>query len=337
MNKHFAKLTLSTAVALVASSSISAQPSQKKGTLPIPFEQGYEIDNNRFPAAYNAAARIDVQQGWDVFFTGSFTYWYVDEDGFQLAIDRTHFPSNEILFQSNEYSPGFKAGIGMNFGRDSWVGFAEYTWLRNRSTYSTPSTAITSDTLLDRITGPFSSIRRVNLDIVDLTLSRPFYEGRKLTLLPYSGLRSASLRQNFRVATSPSSKDTHSNTSSWFIGPNAGLALHWLLQEGLRLEGDLNASLLFQRYDPHFQIGSDLYQLPKQSRLAPVAGMGLGLGWGTYLSHQKTHLDIVATYDVMNWWGQNLIRQVADSVNSSSAQPGDLQISGLTLTGRFDF
>ena len=338
MNQHLTKLVLSTTVVSALGSSAFAQAPQN--TAAPSFEQGYGLSDAQFPPAYNAAARIDVEQDWDLFFTGSFIYWMVDEDGFQLAIDLASSPLQEQLFQSNAYSPGFKVGIGMNFNRDHWVGSIEYTWLRNRSSYSNSSTDLEhSNLIIEGISGPIASVRRVNLDLIDATLSRPFYEGRALTLFPYSGLRGAWLRQNFRLATSPSSDNTHSNINSWFIGPNTGLAMHWLLGYGIRLESDAGISLLFEQYESNLRLGSYIYKADEQNRLAPVMNLNLGIGWGTYLDRQKMHLDFLATYDFMNWWGQNLIRALADSSSSNAfgPQPSDLQISGLTLTGRFDF
>ena len=337
MNKNLTKLITSAAVALAMGSSVQAQ-SQNKACPPAPFEQGYGITNDKFPAAYNAPARIDVQQSWDFFFTGSYTYWYVDETGFDLMIDTSSSPE-EVLYQNNSFSSGFKAGIGMDFGYDSWVGFAEYTWLRNSSTFSTGLTSPDTTNLIDGDSdGPYGAKRRINLDMIDATLSRPFYEGRKLVVLPYSGIRAAWLRQNFRVTSSATDTYTHSNANSWLIGPRAGVSAHWMIGWGFRLEGDMGGALVFQQYKANFRPGTDVYKVGKQNRLAPIADAGLGLGWGTYLDRQNYHLDFVATYDFMNWWGQNFIRSTADSEASFiGAEPGSLQISGLTITARFDF
>ena len=344
MNKHLTQLITSTAIVLAISSNASAQSqSRNKACPPPPFEQGYGISNDKYPAGYNAPARLEVQNSWDVFFTGSFTYWYVDESGFELAINTTTATDQSVLYQSNKYSPGFKVGAGFDFGHDSWVAFAEYTWLRNHSTYSTSATDsadLSHGSLLSDVDSTtLQGKRHVNLDLIDATLSRPLYQGRMLTLSPSCGLRGAWLRQKFEGVLAVSADDSHSNSNSWFVGPRASVAAHWMLGWGFRFEGDMGAAILFQQSETNFRNDVDSYTTSdNQNSLAPVADMGLGLGWGTYLDNQNYHLDFVATYDFMNWWGQNLIRGVADTINSGiGAQPGDLQISGLTITGRFDF
>ena len=349
MNKNLTKLITSAAVALAMGSSVNAQSSQNKACPPAPFEQGYGISNDKFPAAYNAPARVDVQQSWDIFFTGSYTYWYVDEAGFDLARNVTTTTDESVLFQNNSYSSGFKVGVGVDFGFDSWVGFAEYTWLRNSSSTGTNTVVTSADFVKSNLFGPgLSSVtvagnRSINMDMVDATLSRPFYEGRKMTLLPYSGLRAAWIRQKFTGTVATATQNTHSNSNSWAVGPRAGVAAHWMLGWGFRFEGDMGASVLYQSYKASVQQVAVALNSGNQNHLAPVADMCVGLGWGSYLDRQNYHLDFVATYDFMNWWGQNFIRQTADQLHNlstqgtSGADAGSLQISGLTITARFDF
>ena len=332
MNKSLFTLLTSTAGILATSlSSAAQQPSTP------PFQQGYGLTNDQLPAAYNASARIDVQ-GWDFFFTGSFTYWDVDETGFNLILNETNSPNN-LVFQDNNYSPGFKVGIGLDFGGDNWVGFAEYTWLRNHTSTDISATDYTAQSIINNSGAtPFDCSRHIGLDMIDLTLSRPFYEGSKLTVSPSSGIRGAWLRQKYRALEVPSSHSFHGNSNSWLIGPRAGVNAHWLIGYGLRLESDVGASILFQQYRATIRPGSALYGFDHQNHLASVADLAIGLGWGTYLNCQKSHLDLVATYDFMNWWGQNFIRGLADSFDKDiGAQAGGLKISGLTFTGRFDF
>ena len=344
MNKYLTQFVASATAILAMSSDVTAQmQAQNNKAMPAaPFERGEGMNSNQYMAGYNAPARIEVQNGWDVFFTGSFTYWYVNEAGFELAINTTVATDQSVLYQSNKYSPGFKVGMGFDFGHDSWVAFAEYTWLRNHSTYNASAASsgdLTYGTLFSGGSATLQGNRHINLDLIDATLSRPLYQGRMLTLSPSCGLRGAWLRQKFEGVAATSSHDSHSNSNSWFVGPRAGVAAHWMLGWGFRFEGDMGAAILFQQSETNIRYTSTSYTTSDdQNSLAPVADMGLGLGWGTYLNNQNYHLDFVATYDFMNWWGQNLIRGLADTaIEGIGSQPGDLQISGLTITGRFDF
>ena len=364
MNVNFTKLISSAAAVLAVGSSAYAQ---QKSCAPTPapccFEQGYEICNDKFPAAYNASARIDVQCSWDFFATASFIYWHADQESMDLAFpyDVTGFPHHdEILVQKFEYKPGFKVGLGMDFDHDNWVGFVEYTWFHQETSLGTAdapagrSWAMTSwyNNFLDHIS-TVKSEWKANLEILDATLSRPYYQGRKLTILPFAGLRGAWIRQNLRIeATSTEQGMTvnpivsHNRSQSWAVGPRAGLQAHWLLGWGFRMEGDVSGSLLYTRYTKVSHIedagtGSSLGSLSYHdyNTLRPMADMGIGFGWGSYFDRQNYHFDLLATYDFNVMWGQNMMRQVTNIVNGhlTSSAAGDLHLQGLTVTARFDF
>jgi hypothetical protein len=69
-----------------------------------------------------------------------------------------------------------------------------------------------------------------------------------------------------------------------------------------------------------------------------MAGMGLGLCWGSHFDCQNYHFDLLATYDFNVLWGQNMIRCAANQGQSyAGLQPADLHLQGLTVTARFDF
>ena len=78
---------------------------------------------------------------------------------------------------------------------------------------------------------------------------------------------------------------------------------------GFKIEGDLAASLLFTQYTKVFHSEQVAYYQSIPSTLEttlsnwncvrPIAEMGLGLGWGTYLAKQKYHIDFLASYDFL--------------------------------------
>jgi hypothetical protein len=199
-----------------------------------------------------------------------------------------------------------------------------------------------------------SSRWKVKLDLLDATLSRPYYQGINLTFTPYTGVRAAWIRQNFTLtAANLDSKEvspwidrspvTSTNRStSWGIGPRAGVQGHWQLGWGFRLEGDVGANLLYTKYiqvyhEENPEIDTSL-AYRNYSQLRPMADMGLGIGYGSYFDCQNYYLDFAANYDFIYMWAQNMMRKLADSYNAStSAQADNLSFNGLTLTGRFDF
>lgn len=383
MNANLTNLISTAATVLAMTSSAFAQPVKQvqmkdNGCPCTPFEQGMLLTScESFPPAYNAAARPEVRCSWDVFVTGSFIYWFANEEGLDIGYNSaltgaggTIFPPNDGLKlpQPGKWLPGFKVGIGVDFDIDKWVGYVEYTWLHGETSKSlspsadsrgTPVIVLTNwykhNTTVeaDHTASAVSSKWRVNLDILDALLSRPFYEGRNLTITPFFGARAMWLRQNFRLSATTTNAPSnpvvsHNQSRSWAVGPRAGMQSHWLLGWGFRLEGDAAAALLFQRYTKVAHrsdalsadqvAAADLIYYRNYGALRPIMDMGLGLGWGTYLDCQNFYLDIGANYDFIYLWGQNLMRHLVDDYNYGvdGAAP-DLFYQGLTLTVRFDF
>ena len=195
----------------------------------------------------------------------------------------------------------------------------------------------------------------LKLDIFDATLSRPYYQGRKLTVTPFGGMRGALIRQNLRIdsmllygAGSSSNAVSHNHSHCWSVGPRAGLQAHWLLSWGLRLEGDLAGSALYTQYTTvamrsdatpsNPTVGDASVRYKNYGTIRPMTEMNLGMGWGSYFDRQNYCFDLLATYDFNVMWNQNMIRALQNTENTlSSSNAPDLYIQGLTLTARLDF
>jgi len=359
------KFVCSAAAILAASSVMSAQPMPASKQAPCCFEQGYEICNDKYPAAYNAPARIDVQCSWDIFATASFIYWHVDQEAMELAVpaitDVVTLMQGEYLVQDFDYKPGFKVGLGVNFGHDNWVGFVEYTWLHQ--TTDTGTSTVPSDADYWNVASWFNdplepttvgSKWRMNMDLLDATLSRPFYQGRKLIILPFGGLRGAWIRQNMKVqAVVPPAGEqipaenmlSRNHSHNWAVGPRAGLKAHWLLGCGFRFEGDAAASLLYTRFTKVTHVESvngvtgAFSSFKDYGTVRPMADMGVGIGWGSYFDRQNYHFDLLATYDFNVMWGQNMLPKASSvaAIYGDNSEAADLHLHGLTVTARFDF
>ena len=368
METHY-KLLSSVAALIVGSSAFAqqVQPPCPAAQTASAFEQGYAINKDKFPAAYNAPARIEVNKSWDVFLTGSFIYWKADQDSMDLAYPTTTTLQGlnaSFKQQKTEYKPGFKLALGYDFDFDNWVGDVEYTWFRSTtSTGWLPAPAdarggtpiwVIGDWVY-AVAAQYQALDilsqwKLKIDIVDGTMSRPFYQGRKLTVLPFGGLRAAMIRQNLHlsaniIAATPITSVTQSN--SWAIGPRAGMQAHWLVGWGFRMEGDIAGSLLYTKYTKvaHREDDSTAVSVPFYSAnfkdyvaLRPMADLSLGMGWGSYFDRQNYHFDLLATYDFNVMWGQNMMRNLVNAYNyGATSDAGDLHLQGFTLTARFDF
>ncbi len=352
------KLICSSALALMIGSQAYAQL-EELPLCPPPFEVGTILSPDRYPAAYNASAHVNVRTSWDAFLTCSFIYWHADQEGMDLAYPSTYTTSlqspenSHYLTQNSTYTPGFKCGLGFSLCSDKWAGFFEYTYFRSMTSNdnshppedSRGGTSVWRSTnwLNSTATTDISSTWHLNMDIIDGTVSRPYYQGRKLTVQPFAGLRSVLIRQNFHLKglsfANPTLVDSHARSKSWSIGPRAGWKGSWLLGGGFRFEGDMAANLLYTRFSSvvyHDQSAS--INFDELNLLRPSADMELGLGWGSYFDQQNYHFDVSASYSFNVMWGQNQMRSLVDEYRSSvGAEPGDLHLHGVNATLRLDF
>lgn len=378
-------------IALYLLTSLVAMTALSADAPPYPaFKQGDIIPEGHYPAAYNAPSQVRLQNDegrWlpDVFVDASFIYYYANEGGLDLGVSGALIPSGggfavaatsngKVAFQKFEYKPGFKAGIGTRFC--DWTLAAEYTWIRQttHAHHNAPDPE-----LADAVEGVFvltnwfeqmansvqsisstsiSSKWRLSMDLAQLTVSRPFYEGTNLSIVPSFGVQALWLRQKLNIGINvptqvialqnPESPVSHNLSHSWGIGPKAGIETDCLLGAGFRLQGQIAASLLFTQYTrvKHSENVASATAIPQQigiqyrnyNTMRPITELGLGLGWGSYFYNQKYHIDFAATYDFLWFWHQNMMRKLADTVNAGTSESAaNLSLHGLTVTVRFDF
>jgi hypothetical protein len=355
----------------------------KKGKdKPFYFKAGMPLDESdnmpdpktmMYTAAYVAPAAIKVDNSWDIDVNGSFTYWYASQDGMDIAnIIPTESAGGglpgAVVYQSFGYTPGFKAGIGIDTGFDNWTLDAEYTWYDH--TRTTPLTTAASvappatffsgvnawNPSWGGVVNTVASSWKLNFNMLDLTAGRPFYQGKKVVLAPSGGLRFLWIKQALTVngtgLTVFSAHNSTASSSSWAVGPKIGVDSHWMLGGGFRFDGMIGSSLLYTKYTnisignstPVIVVGgvttatSDTTTTTNYGALRPTMDLGLGLGYGMYCFDNGFYFDLAVRYDFMQFWSQNMMRAYKTQVYSAgNAAIGDLRLHGLTVTLRCDF
>ena len=225
---------------------------------------------------YNAPASISVKNSWDFDVFGSFIYWHVSEEGLTAAYllpETSPTIVGSLKSPHFTYQPGFQVGFGFDTNYDDWTGWAKYTRLHQKTNkpISANNPVEESFTIPWIIEGGSGSVAigdsatsfdvewKMLLDMLDAAFSRPFYQGTKIVLSPYAGMRALSIRQNYTIASAPqilqqglvqgSVLNTISVSSrNWAIGPMLGSFAHWMLGKGFRFEGSAGASILYTRY-----------------------------------------------------------------------------------------
>jgi hypothetical protein len=375
MNEKFLKLA-SLAIATASMSLYGAShcaPVQKDPC--VCFERGETLEEClNIPAAYNMPASVLTDNClWfnNLYIDLSATYWFIEQEG--LNAGRSEVTQNGETRQLNgkffrpnfEYKPGFKVGLGAR--ADDWVLYSEYTWVRSsisRGGSAPPvpealGTGVWSvfpwflqrqENSQEPLLGSHLSLKwKLHMDLLDTGFSRPYYQGPNLTVTPYAGIRTAWIRQNYRVKMTaiPQQHLVSSNSSyCWGIGPRLGGKAHCLFPKGFRTQGNIATSLLYTKYthtshkETNLEVGYPSFIYANENNVntvRPSLEMGLGLGWGAYSNCRKAHIDFSLDYDFAIFWNQNRMRSMLSELYNGVPASYDLHTHGATLTGKFDF
>lgn len=329
----------------------------------------------------NSPARIAVNRTWDFNLSATFVYWTAKEQGMDVAIVRDYSDNTGVLSLlknypvNSSYHPGFKIGLGMNCGKlDNWVVNAEYTHFNNEQHNAVSRLAsqrlvpalLSYDVASDQNFTSSKGSWKNDIELIDVQLSRPFYSGKKLTFSPFVGLRSGWIDQSFRgyySAYLPPDDNgydisSHLKQDSWLLGPRLGCNGEWLLGSGFRLIGNAAGALFYQHFNAHlsdyyttFDIveivdAPDTYYREITNTVNPNLDCELGLGYGTYFSHDSWHFDLIASYSFQVFFYQNHLTSLSvDSANVApdvdvyldTYTPANLILHGLNVSMRFDF
>lgn len=339
------------------------------------YERGFALPCDCCSSSYNMPAQIKTENCWNFYASGSFIYWFASEGNLDLAISASLIngsanvaPHSVVLLQDFEYKPGFRVAVGMDTNWDDWLVGADYTWVRQ--TVSTSSSApfqsigggvwFVSNWFIQPVTSGqtisathIDSKWHLGLDWINAYISRPYYQGRNVTISPLAGLTCALIRQTLNLdVSSPQLPDpelivhSHNVCRSWAVGPTVGVDVHWLLGCGFRIESDVALDLLHTRYTKIYHSEDALTSngIPVScdfddfNCVRAVTEAGLGLGWGSYFYCNQYAVDILLAYDFSIFWNQNMMRRLVDlNTLQQNAAAENFSLHGLTATVRFDF
>jgi hypothetical protein len=237
----------------------------------------------------NAGPR--VTNGADVFVTADFIYWTARQDGmayarsgvadYSDAIALGDAESGSTYFPPTHFSPGFKAGVGLNLGHDGWDVYLNYTWLHSNQNNSVSNDLSASKGLIPLweiatignttaqnqfITlstfiniGEASAQWSLHFNNLDLDLGRSYYISQYLALRPHIGLKGAWYKQHYTVnyanflepdiAVDVSSTRMQIEQSFWGVGVRTGLDASWFFDKNWSLFGSTSLAALWGRFD----------------------------------------------------------------------------------------
>lgn len=378
MNGKITKALILLALSLTATTGYSARrtpppPPPPSSQHPADYDQGHGAESHQMMGGYNAPARHDVNGAWDFFIMADFIYWQPRQDNMAIAIDLPNAAgvnaavdfNQTVIYEKFSWKPGFKVGVGMNFGHDNWGGLVEYTWFHNtHSTSSFASNPAGGGVLLMQWLSPtqstdpgvpisFSSKWKLGMDLLDFLLQRTHYVGTKLSARVFFGGRATWIDQKFNMTTTLDQANEIGITSfnvrrlsdSWALGPRFGMDLNWMLGWGFSLFSKMAGDISYTKYTKIRFNQDELNNAGqpgssgswKVAQLRPHAEAGFGLGWESYFWDNGFHIQFIATYDFNVWWNQNMMRALCGNLYLFGEGHGNLYTHGLDLKVKFDF
>lgn len=310
---------------------------------------------------YNAPARSEVIEGYNLFFTGDLLYWRAEENGLTYAFkvkDPAEVPVNVHLHLKDPHSrwePGYRVGFGVNIPHDHWDLYFVWTHLNSRAHGHTraksdegifPVWAIPFGPLGISYVKAARAHWKLYLNVVDAELGKEYYVGSKLSLRPHLDLRTVFIDQHYDISYFKGPLDDHieMKLNYWGIGPRVGLDMQWWLVCGFSLMGNADISLVYGNDSLHQK--EKLKDMPGPIVLRDhlhitraITDLGIYLGWDQMLDHDKYHIGFKAGWEQHIFFEQNQFIRFLDPVFEGSlvSNQGDLCMQGWTISGRVDF
>jgi hypothetical protein len=315
---------------------------------------------------YNAPARVDVNDSWDIFLSSSYLYWQVKEGGMEVAKSFSSSEKLSIKNMNNNFQSGYKVAASSKFCYDDWSVFLEYTRLHeHRNTqvsaedggYLEPFNLYYSalDEDSEKINHATSCLKKLffSYDMLDIDFNRSCYKGSKLTFLSFFGARGGWIDQKVQVSGDLINTETYAvkqgksltRSSSWLIGPRIGLDTNWEMGSGFRFFSNGGFSLLYQHFNISFKQSNylnlskiSIFAKDKIGYLNPNLDFILGLGFRRFFDEKRWNVDLSIGYSFLYFWNQNFLRSFSDKIlYKIDSADSSLMIHGLTATLRLDF
>jgi hypothetical protein len=318
------------------------------------YDQGHALTDQDIHSGYNASASIDLSSGLNCFAEGSGIYWKASENGLPLGVTSTPAKIYDI---ESDYHLGFKSKVGFHSNSDFWNFAFSYLFLHTKGhteklwTNSTSPHEFWYFNDITLITDYLSGKWKLEIDIMDLTFSRPFYLGLSVTMEPYTAVRGGWINQKYSapsyIISTNNLLKNKTSSDSYLIGARGGLRTNWIFFNYFRMFGDIGIALLYQKFKLHNYQESLVNSLGLQSmdtkkeisNITPNIEASLGLGMGTYFFEKRWHLDLTVSYDFSVFFNQNTLSYFSNIINETSNASGlnNLMIHGFTGTLRLDF
>ena len=275
--------------------------------------------------------------------------------------------TNHYLNFGSKWDPGVRAGMGYNLPYDQWDLYSTYTYYRNEIK---KENIVDDNTLYGINYYPNANLNLTGLNelkaswkldyqMFDLELGKSYYIKQYLAMRPHVGLQGGWINQDRKTTYNDSTQfeeyyiegpvNVDVDNDYWGVGPRAGFNLNFHIVDSLVFFGDIDFALLFG--EAKFKTVAKWYRQPptttghyvtrtnvnKYFEMKPALQMLLGFAWGTCFNDGKMFISLDAAAEYNYYWDQSLEKVYYHYYQMLNANPGSLDLIGLTTGIRFEF
>lgn len=294
---------------------------------------------------------------------GSFIYWKARQDYMDVALTAPNVSQNgccgfsfgcgRVLELDGGFHPGFRGGASFGFHNTDWKVLADYTYFHNTISKSKRAPEhgflfvkwIQPNLISNNASSRMHTEWDLKINALNSHIGKIFFFGSKLSILPYWGIATVWIDQEFTNRLDllfPETRLKVKNESSAFlIGPRMGASANYEFLPRFGLAANLAGEIFYGHYDISLKQKSptDATVFASSSntfsRNNPEVEMYAGLYYRQCLS-KRIYLKAEIGYDFQVWWNQNLLRWYND-ITYVATPIGNLYFQGLRISLNLGF
>lgn len=291
-----------------------------------------------------SSSRREVINGWNFIITAEGLYWIATEDGLYYAqsgrsTDGSTFDGHVERIHPS-WRPGFRLGLGGNMPYDDWVTSLDWTYYSSKKKNENRGSLLLLWTEPDVFASSAKAQWKLNYDILDFIIGRPFWAGYRFSIFPFFGVRGAWLDQDFHIQSLSGSSTTNVHLENDFAGAGirGGADIRYMLAGNWCFFGLFSGSLVYG----HFHLGmkqANLHSRDGQDQGLPSVQLAGGVRWDKFFREGAVHLALYAAWEQNYWFNFNKMDHFQGTLHTAILlrNNGSLSLQGGTFGLQFFF
>lgn len=296
----------------------------------------------------SAGANLDDDVGLSL--DGELLIWKAHQTGMNYGqgYNANSTDTNPFLKPNFVFDPGVRLSGGLRPNHDDWQLDASWTFFYTKakghfdeaSTSIVPLFQVVDYDSSTNLSNSLNSVWRVNLNIIDLDLSRASFMSKWMSVKPYISIRNMWLHQKYNLNAIVNSSYYNGNLRSnfWAIGPRAGFELKFGMGEGFYFFNNTSAALLWGYFKNSQDSNTAKREMYVHTSTYNV-DMSLGLGWDRKIDDNHYRISLRGAWEHHIFFNTNFFQSSAhfDNFTAFDQANGNFTLEGFTFTVRFDF